>query len=160
MVSFLLSTLEIHGRPWTTTLLSWIHITIVAIDSGQKNITGTKQWCDMRLKLWLNWVSVIFTWGQFWPLGIVVACICMCAHTCVYVHQPKACLHHNSSPLKAGITNPKAKAHLDNSMVWTVLQFQPFSHILIYRQPRVFRHVTSLLVFVNATWVKARDGFK
>ena len=40
----------------------------------------------------------VFTRGQFWPLGIVVACVCVC------VYQSLACLHDNSSPVQARIT--------------------------------------------------------
>ena len=29
-------------------------------------------------------LSAIFTRGQFWPLGIVVACVCLCVRVCVY----------------------------------------------------------------------------
>ena len=39
-----------------------------------------------------------FTRGQFWPPGIVVACVCVC------VYQSLACLHDNSSPVQARIT--------------------------------------------------------
>ena len=40
----------------------------------------------------------VFTRGQFWPLGIVVACVCVC------VYQSLACLHDNSSPVQGRIT--------------------------------------------------------
>ena len=39
-----------------------------------------------------------FTRGLFWPLGIVVACVCVC------VYQSLACPHDNSSPVQARIT--------------------------------------------------------
>ena len=39
-------------------------------------------------------VMVIFTRGQFWPLGIVVACVCVC------VYQSLACPHDNLSPVR------------------------------------------------------------
>ena len=41
---------------------------------------------------------MIFTRGQFWPPGIVVACVCVC------VYQSLACPHDNSSPVQARIT--------------------------------------------------------
>ena len=47
-----------------------------------------------------NWwcKTHIFTRGQFWPPGIVVACVCVC------VYQSLACPHDNSSPVQARIT--------------------------------------------------------
>ena len=49
---------------------------------------------------------IIFTRGQFWPSGIVVACVClsMCVSVCVCVRQPRACPRHKSSHLQARIT--------------------------------------------------------
>ena len=41
-------------------------------------------------------LSHVFTQGQFWPLGIVIACVC--------VYQSLACPHDNSSPVQAWIT--------------------------------------------------------
>ena len=41
---------------------------------------------------------MVFTRGQFWPPGIVVACVCVC------VYQSLACPHDNSSPVQARIT--------------------------------------------------------
>ena len=41
---------------------------------------------------------MIFTQGQFWPPGIVVACVCVC------VYQSFACPHDNSSPVQARVT--------------------------------------------------------
>ena len=40
----------------------------------------------------------LFTRGQFWPSGIVIACVCLC------VRQSWACLHDNSSQVWARIT--------------------------------------------------------
>ena len=42
--------------------------------------------------------TYIFTRGQFWPPGIVVAFVCVC------VYQSLACPHNNSSPVQARIT--------------------------------------------------------
>ena len=44
-----------------------------------------------------------FTGGQFWPSGIVVACVCVYAsiHLCVY--QSQYCPHNNLSPVQARI---------------------------------------------------------
>ena len=47
----------------------------------------------------VNGISTIFiTRGQFWPPGIVVACVCVC------VYQSLLCPHDNSSPVQARIT--------------------------------------------------------
>ena len=47
----------------------------------------------------------IFTRGQFWPSGIVIACVCVCVHVCVCqsVHQSLACPRDNSGPVQARI---------------------------------------------------------
>ena len=42
--------------------------------------------------------GIIFTRGQFWPPGIVVARVCVC------VYQSLVCPHDNSSPVQARIT--------------------------------------------------------
>ena len=44
----------------------------------------------------------IFTRGQFWPSGIVIACVCVSVCPCVY--QSLACPHDNSSAGQARIT--------------------------------------------------------
>ena len=46
------------------------------------------------------------TRGQFWPSGIVIACVCgsVCPCVSVYVYQSRACPHDNSSPIQARIT--------------------------------------------------------
>ena len=46
-----------------------------------------------------NWI-LVFTRGQFWPSGIVVACVCVC----VCVRQSWACPSDNSSTVQARIT--------------------------------------------------------
>ena len=90
-----------------------------------KTTSGRLDWCDDKVKnlsgILINWIigpwvklrqfcsyhfqnvfvvpSVwIFTRGQFWPPGIVVACVCVC------VYQSLACPHDNSSPVQARIT--------------------------------------------------------
>ena len=50
-----------------------------------------------------------FTRGQFWPPGIVVACVCVC------VYQSLACPHDNSSPVQVRIT--KFGAEKQNTLV-------------------------------------------
>ena len=47
---------------------------------------------------------VIFTRGQFWPSGIVVACVCVCVCVCLCVRQSWACPSDNSSTVQARIT--------------------------------------------------------
>ena len=46
---------------------------------------------------------IIFTRGQFWPSGIVVACVCVCVSVCLYVCQSLACPRDNSGPVQARI---------------------------------------------------------
>ena len=42
--------------------------------------------------------------GQFWPSGIVVACVCLCVcvSVCVCVRQTRACLRHKARTTKFG----------------------------------------------------------
>ena len=53
----------------------------------------------------------VFTRGQFWPWGIVVACVCVsvcpCVRVCVY--QSRDCPHNNSPLLQARITKFRTK---------------------------------------------------
>ena len=53
-----------------------------------------------------NPVFSIFTRGQFWPSGIVVACVCLsvCVSVCVCVRQPRACPRHKSPRVQARTT--------------------------------------------------------
>ena len=44
----------------------------------------------------------VFTRGQFWPSGIVVACVCVSVSVCVC--QSRACPHDNSPLVQARIT--------------------------------------------------------
>ena len=50
----------------------------------------------------------IFTRGQFWPSGIVVACVCLfvcvCVSVCQSVCPSLACPCHNSRPVSVRIT--------------------------------------------------------
>ena len=56
--------------------------------------------------------QTIFTRGQFWPSGIVIACVC--GSVCVY--QSRACPHDNSSPIQTRIT--KFGPKMQNTLVW------------------------------------------
>ena len=63
-------------------------------------------------------LKCIFTLGQFWPSGIVIACVCLCPRVrpcvsvsmcvcvclCVCVCQSLACPRDNSEPVEARIT--------------------------------------------------------
>ena len=53
-------------------------------------------------------LSHLFTRGQFWPSGIVVACVCVsvcpCVRVSVCVCQSRACPHDNSLLVQARIT--------------------------------------------------------
>ena len=44
---------------------------------------------------------MIFTRGQFWPWGIVIACVCVCV--CQSVCQSLACPRDNLGPVQARI---------------------------------------------------------
>ena len=46
----------------------------------------------------------VFTGGQFWPSGIVIACECVYVWVCLGVHQSWACPHDNSSNVQGRIT--------------------------------------------------------
>ena len=67
---------------------------------------------SLSCRFWLNlWLPVggcwgLFTQGQFWPSGIVVACVCVCP----CVRQSRVCQRNNSStschqPFKLGSLN-------------------------------------------------------
>ena len=62
--------------------------------------------------------TLIFTRGQFWPSGIVIACVCVCVRVCVCVCQSVcqslACPRDNSGPVQARVAKfgPKLKKTL------------------------------------------------
>ena len=62
--------------------------------------------------LWGNLVTT-FTQRQFWPLGIVIACICL--SICVCRHQS----YHNLSPFQSRIT--RFEPEVQNTLVWWVI---------------------------------------
>ena len=51
-------------------------------------------------------IQFIFTRGQYWPTGIVVACVCVCVCLCVCqsVCQSLVCQHNSPGPVQARIT--------------------------------------------------------
>ena len=54
----------------------------------------------------LCFCETVFTRGQFWPSGIVVACVCLsvCVSVCVCVRQPRACPLNKSPRVRARTT--------------------------------------------------------
>ena len=66
--------------------------------------------------LFVNRIITLFTRGQFWPSGIVIACVCGSVCPCVCVYQSRACPHDNSSPSQARIT--KFGQEMQNTLVW------------------------------------------
>ena len=56
-------------------------------------------WYDALIQL-----APLFTRGQFWPSGIVIACICVSVRVSVCVYQSLACPHDNSSAAQPRIT--------------------------------------------------------
>ena len=68
-------------------------------------------------------VDIIFTRGQFWPSGIVVACVCLsvCASVCVCVRQPWACPCHKSPRVQARTT--KFGQKVQNNLVKVPIVF-------------------------------------
>ena len=65
--------------------------------------------------VWFRVVWPVFTRGQFWPSGIVVACVCVCVSVCLCMCQSRVCLRDNSSPFQARIT--KFGAQMQNTLV-------------------------------------------
>ena len=59
----------------------------------------------------------IFTRGQFWPSGIVIACVCVCVRVCVChsVCQSLACPRDNLGPVQARIA--KFGPKMQNTLV-------------------------------------------
>ena len=67
--------------------------------------------------------SHLFTRGQFWPSGIVVACVCLsvCVSVCVCVRQPWACPCHKSPRVQARTT--KFGQKVQNNLVKVPIVF-------------------------------------
>ena len=82
---------------------SKLHIT--GLCEGNSPVTG-----EFPAQRASNAENVSIWWrhhDQFWPLGIVVACLCVC--------QSPVCTHDNSWPVQAGITKfgPEGAKHID-----------------------------------------------
>ena len=70
-------------------------------------------YCDYVI--WKKSCTIIFTRGQFWPSGIVVACVCVCVSVCLSVCL---CVNHEfvrAITLQARIT--KFGAQMQNTLV-------------------------------------------
>ena len=91
-------------RLWFVTCWLWFHIPIVtslAVPSSCV-VTQTPMGTNSGTRSRKRKFPLLFTRGQFWPPGIVVACVCVCVCVCVY--QSLACPDDNSSPVQARIT--------------------------------------------------------
>ena len=57
-----------------------------------------------KISTWM-YFQCLFTRGQFWPSGIVIACVCVCVRVCVCqsVCQSLACPRDNSGPVQARV---------------------------------------------------------
>ena len=60
-----------------------------------------------------SWLFLLFTRGQFWPPGIVIACVCV--RVCDSVCQSRACPRDNSGPVQARIA--KFGPNMENILV-------------------------------------------
>ena len=90
-------------------LMSWSHFTNADHD---------------RLMISIKYEAKQFiTRGQFWPSGIVVACVCLsvCVSVCVCVRQPWACPCHKSPRVQARTT--KFGQKVQNNLVKVPIVF-------------------------------------
>ena len=79
---------------------------------------GMSSWCPLLEPLSRG---LIFTRGQFWPSGIVIACVCGSVCVCMCVYQSRACPLDNSSASQARIT--KFGPEMQNTLVWVPIVF-------------------------------------
>ena len=61
------------------------------------NSTGSKLCLSYEARMMKGFI----TRGQFWPSGIVIACVCVCVRVCVC--QSLACPRDNLGPVQARI---------------------------------------------------------
>ena len=68
------------------------------------HISISKNYKSVKTFEWKLLHNSIFTRGQFWPSGIVVACVCLCVCPCAFVNPQlvRAITHH---PFKRGSPN-------------------------------------------------------
>ena len=88
--------------------------------STNQNFQSSKACCsekyyNTRYMIFVGQTRVIFTLGQLWPSGIVIACICVCVYVCVFVRQSSVC------PAQATIT--KIGPKVLNTLVKTPIVF-------------------------------------
>ena len=88
-------------------LKAWSEIS----DSLDKRCEAPAQFspCDPEARWGVNSAGHVCYWfitrGQFWPSGIVIACVCVCVRVCVCqsVCQSLACPRDNLGPVQARI---------------------------------------------------------
>ena len=114
-----------------TCLCFSIEILLISIILSLKQLFFLKSVDYIKLII----ISHIVSRGQFWLSGIVIACICVFVHVCVY--KSLACLHDNSSTFKMGSPNldqryktPSLKSLLFWELVdmWSSCQFWILKH--------------------------------
>ena len=104
---------------------------IPKLENIHDNILTSKKWnvfnimsertygtlCTQKqlLHLWQFQVNVVFTWSQFWPSGIIVACVSFCLCPCVCAYQPKTCRNDDFLPSHSRVT--KFGTEVQNTLV-------------------------------------------
>ena len=118
----------------------------------------------------LDYSVLVFTRGQFWPSGIVVACVRVCVCVCVCVCLSLACPRDNSGPVQARITKfgPKMQKTLvkvpivlwadwpwpsRSNSTWKS-KFSPFWACLHHNSPPIQARITKFGPEVQNTLVK------
>ena len=94
-------------REWSV-VSAWLRIRAQPRNHCQSHNSASASTWKCRILVWISGTKIIpssqkssvFTRGQFWPPGIVVACV----FVCVCVYQSLACPHDNSSPVQVRIT--------------------------------------------------------
>ena len=98
-----------------------LHVKMTADVSMLPAIPLTLQPCLANITLNAVWLAPKLDWfvtrGQFWPSGIVVACVCLsvCVSVCVCVCQPRVCPRHKSPRIQARTT--KFEQKVQNNLV-------------------------------------------
>ena len=97
----------------------WLHTTILREVNTYRGLVSHQ--ITILPLLDLMFVFPTITRGQFWPTGIVVACVCVCV--CLSVCQSLACPRNISGPVQARITKfgPKMQKTLVkvSIVLWT-----------------------------------------
>ena len=84
---------------WNISMESWFRLFL----------SPAHLWSNVWDILWCSQCKCVFTRGQFWPSGIVVACVCPCGR------QSRACPRDNLSLVPARIT--KFEPDMQNNLV-------------------------------------------